>query len=107
MSLKCDSMLMRYEIETTNIFDKWLAGISDIKHRARIITRFDHIQLGNFGDHKNLGSDLFELRCFFGSGFRVYYTIKGERVVILLCGGNKSSQEKDIKRARKILVALE
>ncbi len=52
MSFKCDNPPMKYEIETTNIFDKWLAGIKDIKHRARIISRFDHIQLGNFGDHK-------------------------------------------------------
>ena len=77
LSHMCDSMPMRYEIETTNIFDEWLAGISDIKTRARIITRFDHIKLGNFGDHKGLGEGLFELRFFFGPGFRAYYTVKG------------------------------
>jgi putative addiction module killer protein len=98
---------MRYEIETTNIFDKWLAGIVDIRHRARIINRFDHIHLGNFGDHKNLGGGLFELRFFFGPGFRAYYTIKGERVVFLLCGGDKATQGKDIEKARNIMNELE
>lgn len=103
----CDNIYMRYDIETTNIFDKWLAGIVDIQNRARIITRFDHIQLGNFGDYKNLGHGLFELRFFFGPGFRVYYTIKGERVIFLLCGGDKSTQGKDIEKAKNIIAELE
>lgn len=98
---------MRYEIETTNLFDKWLAGIRDIPTRARIFHRFDHVRLGNFGDHKNLGDNLFELRFFFGPGYRVYYTIKGERVVLLLCGGDKSTQAKDIARAKDILNTVE
>ena len=69
MSLSCDSMFMKYEIATTNIFDEWLTGIKDIKNRARVISRFDHIQLGNLGDHRKLGENLFELRFFFGPGF--------------------------------------
>ena len=98
---------MKYEINTTNIFDKWLAGVKDTQHRARIISRFDHIQQDNFGDHKNLGGNLFELRFFFGNGFRTYYTIKGEKIIFLLCGGNKSTQNKDIKKARIIMEKLE
>ncbi|MDA3898638.1 MAG: type II toxin-antitoxin system RelE/ParE family toxin [Desulfobacteraceae bacterium] len=98
---------MKYEIETTNIFDKWLTGVRDTQHRARIISRFDHIQLGNFGDHKNLGGNLFELRFFFGPGFRIYYTIKGEKIVFLICGGDKPTQSKDIKKARTIMDELE
>ena len=65
--------------------------------------RFDHIQLGNCGDHKRLGNSLFELRFFFSSGFRAYYTIKDGKVVFLLCGGDKSSQNKDINKARAIM----
>ena len=107
LSFLCDSLQMKYEIETTNIFDKWLAGIRDIKHRARILSRFDHIQLGNFGDHTTIGENLYELRFFFGPGYRAYYTIKGERVVFLLCGGDKSAQSKDIDKARRILIELE
>ena len=98
---------MKYEIETTNIFDKWLAEVKDIKSRARIITRFDHLQLGNFGDHKNLGNNLFELRFFFGPGYRVYFTVKKDKIILLLCGGDKSSQKKDIKKAKAILEELE
>ena len=100
-------MFMKYEIVTTNIFDKWLTGIKDMQHRARIISRFDHIQLGNFGDHKKLDGKLFELRFFFGPGFRIYFTIKSEKVIFLLCGGNKSTQSKDIKKARIIIDELE
>ncbi len=103
----CDTVFMEYEIRTTNIFDKWFAGIKDIRHRARIISRFDQIELGNFGDHKNLGNSLFELRFFFGPGFRVYYTIKDKKIVFLLCGGAKSGQSKDIGKARKIINELE
>ncbi|CAK8724162.1 Putative addiction module killer protein [Candidatus Electronema halotolerans] len=98
---------MKYEIETSNVFDKWLAGIKDLTFRARIISRFDRIQLGSFGDHKSLGEGLFELRFFFGPGFRAYYTIKECKVVFLLCGGDKSSQSKDIERAKSIMASLE
>ena len=107
MSFKCDSIYVKYEIETTNIFDKWLVGIKDTRDRARIISRFDHIHLGNFGDHKNLGGGLYELRFFFGPGFRAYYTIKDGKVVFLLCGGDKSSQSKNIDKARAIMAELE
>ena len=96
-----------FEIYTINIFDKWLTGVKDTQHRARIVNRFDHIQQGNFGDHKNLGGNLFELRFFFGPGFRTYYTIKEGRVIFLLCGGDKSTQSKDVKKARTIMGELE
>ncbi|ETR70188.1 MAG: addiction module killer protein [Candidatus Magnetoglobus multicellularis str. Araruama] len=98
---------MKYEIETTNIFDTWFTGLKDSKSKARIISRFDKVQLGNLGDHKNLGGNLFELRFFFGPGYRIYYTIKSGRIVILLCGGDKSKQKKDIKLARDIMAELE
>ncbi len=98
---------MEFEIITTSIFDKWLRSIKSKQHRARIFTRLDNIQRGNFGDHKNIGQQLFELRFFFGPGYRVYYTIKDKTVVFLLCGGDKSSQQKDIKRAKEIVTELE
>ncbi len=98
---------MEYEIETTDVFDSWLAEIKDIKFRARIISRFDRLQLGNFGDHKGVGGGLFELRFFFGPGFRAYYTIRDCKIVFLLCGGDKSSQRRDIKQAKDIMAELE
>jgi len=63
--------------------------------------------LGNFGDHKQLDSKLFEMHFFFGSGYRVYYTIKSNRIVLLLAGGDKSSQQQDITMAITILNELE
>ncbi len=107
MSLLCDITGMEYEIETTNIFDRWLAGIKSVQHRARILNRFDHIRRGNLGDHKSLGDGLFELRFFFGPGFRAYYTIYGCRLVLLLCGSGKDGQKKDIEKARAIMSELE
>lgn len=98
---------MKYETETTNIFDKWLIRIKDVRNRARIISRLDHIRLGNFGDHKNPCGGLFELRFFFGPGFRIYYTIRDGKVVVLLCGGDKSDRSKNIDKARAVMAELE
>jgi putative addiction module killer protein len=98
---------MGYHLESTNIFDRWFARVKDVEFRARIVSRFDHIRMGHFGDYKVLGGGLFELRFFFGSGFRIYNTIKAERVVLLLCGGKKSTQGRDIEMARKIMKEME
>jgi len=97
---------MDYEIETTNVFDKWFSKIKDKKSQARILVRIKRIQFGHFGDHKAIDDELFELRLFFGSGFRVYYTIRGNTVVLLLTGGDKSSQNKDIQKAKAIMEDL-
>ena len=71
------------------------------------MARLYRVEQGNFGDAKSLAKNLFELRFFFGSGYRVYYTIKGATVVFLLCGGDKSSQEIDIAQAKMIMDELE
>ena len=94
---------MNYNIIKTHNFDRWFKGLKDVKTKARIALRLRQISQGNFGDYKPLGSGLYELRFFFASGYRIYYTIKGEQVVILLVGGDKSSQDKDIKKAKAIL----
>jgi putative addiction module killer protein len=97
---------MIYEIETTNVFDKWFSQIRDTRHRARILARIKRIQIGNFGDHKIIDTNIFELRFFFGPGFRIYYTIKDDRIIFLLTGGDKSSQKNDIEKARAIMEDL-
>ncbi len=103
----CDNMPMAYIIKTTPVFDKWfVTSVKDLKHRARIISRFDRIQMGNLGDYRTLGEDLYELRFFFGPGFRIYFAIRQKTIVFLLCGGDKSSQAKDIKKARHIMEDL-
>ncbi|MEM0953261.1 MAG: type II toxin-antitoxin system RelE/ParE family toxin [Pseudomonadota bacterium] len=95
-----------YQIQQTDIFSKWLFKLKDKKAMARILVRIESLRRGNAGDSKSLGSGLHELRLHFGPGYRVYFTRQAGVVVLLLCGGNKSSQSKDIARARKILSEL-
>lgn len=97
---------MKYEIETTQEFDKWLRNIRDKTVLHRFDIRFNRLAKGNFGDAKQIAADLFELRFFFGSGYRVYYTIKNNKIVILLCGGDKSTQRKDVTKAISLLSQL-
>ncbi len=75
-------------------------ALRDKRAKARIQTRVDRLSLGLFGDWKSVGEGVFELRISEGKGYRVYYGKEGEAIVILLCGGNKSSQTKDIKQAK-------
>jgi putative addiction module killer protein len=70
-----------------------------VQARARIAKRIDRLAQGNFGDAKSVGGGVSELRFDFGPGYRVYYTMRGQVVVILLCGGDKGSQQRDIERA--------
>ena len=97
---------MKYEIETTLEFDKWLKKIRDKTVLHRFDIRFNRLAKGNFGDAKQIAANLFELRFFFGSGYRVYYTIRDNKIVILLCGGDKSTQNKDIVKAKHLLSQL-
>jgi putative addiction module killer protein len=81
-------------------FSEWLRDLRDREARARIRVRLNRVRLGNFGDSTPLGEGLFELRLMFGPGYRVYFGREGDRLVLLLCGGDKKTQEKDIGRAR-------
>lgn len=80
--------------------------IADEKTRLRIDARLARLRLGNFGDCKSLGGGIYELRIDVGPGFRIYFGRSGHQVVILLCGGDKSTQRADIKRARQYWAAL-
>ena len=84
-------------------FTIWLESIKDPTMKRRIRLRVDRMIDGNFGDTRNLGDDLYELRLFFGPGYRIYYTIENDILVILFSGGDKSSQEGDIKKAKLYL----
>ncbi len=98
---------MKYELRSTDHFDRWFETISDKLTRARILNRLDTMTIGHFGDHKAISTGLFELRLFFGPGYRIYYTIRGREIVLLLVGGDKSTQGKDIKKAKEILEKME
>jgi len=90
------------EIRKTEIFAKWLDGLHDIRARARILVRIERLAAGNPGDVKAMGEGVSELRIDYGPGYRVYYKKHGRKVVILLAGGDKSTQAKDIKTALRL-----
>ena len=83
-----------------NVFGEWLIDLKDRAARAQILKRIDRIEDGNFGDHRSVGEGVWELRIHFGPGYRVYYGEDGPILVLLLCGGDKRTQEKDIQRAK-------
>ncbi len=81
---------------------RWLDGLRDIRARARVLVRIERIVAGNFGDSKPAGQGISELRIDYGPGYRVYFTKRGQRIVILLVGGDKSGQVTDIKTAIRL-----
>jgi putative addiction module killer protein len=95
-----------YQIRQTDIFEAWLEGLPDHKGKARILARLESARLGNLGDAKNLKGGLQEMRVQFGPGYRLYFTQRQRVVIILLCGGDKSSQERDISRAKRLLQTI-
>jgi putative addiction module killer protein len=87
------------EICKTETFAKWIDGLQDIRARARILARIERLAVGNPGDVKSVGEGISEMRIDHGPGYRVYFKKIGRQVVILLAGGDKSTQSKDIKTA--------
>ena len=81
-------------------YTEWFESIRDLKTRTRIQDRLDRIESGNLGDYRSVGEGVFELRFQFGTGYRIYFGQVGNTIVLLLCGGDKSSQNRDIKRAK-------
>jgi len=81
-------------------FTEWLDALRDREARARIRTRLERVAMGNFGDHRSVGGGVMELRFTLGPGYRVYYGMDGKTIVLLLCGGDKSTQQADIRRAK-------
>lgn len=82
-------------------FDDWLDSLKDQRAVAQIQKRLIRVELGNLGDFKSVGEGVYELRIFYASGFRIYFGQQGSDIVILLCGGDKSTQSKDILLAKK------
>ena len=88
-----------FSIFTSELFDAWFAALAD-KRTARLIqARIDRVELGHLGDHKLLGQGVIEMRIHHGPGWRVYATKRNLRVIVLLAGGNKSTQQQDIQTA--------
>ena len=93
---------MEYEVKYTEVLEDWLRGLRDLRAAMKITARIRRVELGNFGDNKSVGRGISELRIDIGKGYRVYYTVRN-KTVLLLCGGDKSSQKKDIRRAHQML----
>ncbi len=89
-------------IRKTDTYAQWLDGLRDIRARARVLARVERLAAGNPGDVRAVGEGVSELRIDYGPGYRVYFTMRGPSVIILLAGGDKSTQATDIKRALRL-----
>lgn len=95
-----------YTILRSDVFAEWLDSLADEKAKARISVRIISAEKGKFGDCAPVGDGISEMRVHFGPGFRVYFTRRGKVIYLLLCGGDKSTQKRDIKCAKAMLAAL-
>jgi len=96
-----------YEIEQTEIFSTWLHELNDNQAKARIKARIERASKGNFGDWSPEGGEVRAMRINYGPGYRLYFTVRGNQIVLLLCGGDKHSQKADIKQANKLIKEIE
>ena len=94
------------EIRETDIYKKWFGSLKDKRAKARIDIRIKRVLMGNFGDAEPVGNSVSELRIDYGAGYRIYFAKQGNIIVILLCGGDKSTQSKDIKKAHELAKKL-
>jgi putative addiction module killer protein len=94
-------------VRETEEFSRWLKALRDTKAKAKILVRIQRLATGNPGDVKPVGEGISELRIHHGAGYRIYYVQRGEELIILLCGGDKDSQDKDIAKAKEITSELE
>jgi putative addiction module killer protein len=96
-----------FTVVQSKTFRDWFTGLRDENAKTRIVTRLDRVGLGNLGDWRSLGGGVSELRIPYGPGYRLYFTRRGEIVILLLCGGDKRTQAADIRRAVQMVKALE
>lgn len=94
------------EIRKTEFFANWLDALRDIQARARVQARIERLAQGNAGDVQPVGEGVSELRIHYGPGYRVYFKLQGRRLIILLAGGDKRTQAKDIKTAQRLVREL-
>jgi putative addiction module killer protein len=94
------------EIQSTPTFIKWIENLRDLSARGRILKRIGRMANGNSGSTRPVGDGVMELKMDFGPGYRVYYIRRGLILTILLCGGDKSTQQKDIERAKELAAEL-
>jgi putative addiction module killer protein len=95
-----------FEVITADEFDQWLSNLADEKARTKIASRLARLRFGNSGDAKPVGEGLSEMRVHHGPGYRVYYKQTEKTIIVILCGGDRSTQGKDIKRAKEMAAEL-
>ena len=98
--------LMKYIIEKTPLFDKWLSKLKDKSALRAILIRIMRAENGNFGDSKSVGAPIQEMRIFVSKGYRIYFTVCNNKIILLLNGGHKGSQQQDIAKAHELLIEL-
>lgn len=96
-----------YQLRRTDVFDDWLLDLRDVRAKARILARLESARLGNLGDVRSVGDGVSEIRVDVGAGYRVYFTRRQRVVIILLCGGDKSGQARDIARTKQMVQEIE
>jgi putative addiction module killer protein len=96
-----------YQLQRTDVFDEWLLGLRDMRTKARILVRLESARLGNLGDVRSVGGGISEMRVDVGAGYRMYFTRRQRIVLILLCGGDKSTQPRDITHAKQMAHEIE
>ena len=96
-----------FTVRQTQEFQDWLDGLKDVRARVRIAARLRLAEAGNLGDWKPVGNEVSEMRVAFGPGYRLYFTRRESILIVMLAGGDKSTQTRDIKRAQRILKKLE
>ncbi|TNF44971.1 MAG: type II toxin-antitoxin system RelE/ParE family toxin [Cytophagales bacterium] len=89
-------------LEKTSEFDKWLKKLNDRKAKAKILLRLQRVETGNLGDVSSVGEGIEEFRIHYGPGYRIYFRRRGKKILLLLVGGDKSTQESDIKKAKAL-----
>ena len=94
--------MLMVEIRKTELFAKWIDNLRDVQAKARVLVRIERLASGNAGDVKPVGEGISEMRIDYGPGYRVYFTKRGSELIILLAGGDKSSQSADIKVALRL-----
>lgn len=96
-----------YQLAETNEFTRWFGSLRDVRAVAKIADRLKRASNGNFGDHKSVKGGVFEMRIDYGPGYRVYFFRRGKELVILLCGGDKRTQDDDVARAKRLKEEIE
>ncbi|WP_080797011.1 type II toxin-antitoxin system RelE/ParE family toxin [Arabiibacter massiliensis] len=94
------------EVRKTSLFERWMRRMKDVEARTLVAMRIRRLQFGHFGDVRGVGEGVFELRVDHGPGYRIYGIRQGDRVILLLCGGDKGSQAQDVARAKRMAASI-